>query len=184
MTRQGKKRHRTFLAQRNEYRLTSVVYARVSLYANSAQRPKLLRHKFCPVSDSCSFSSSNCTVLIKNKTCEWPTQTPSTTMRESHSATITTVTPSSVASKSQSGQRSTTVGSIYTMHNMFRNHSNTNPLCALLSSIHTWGMPLAMFSAFPISSGLAMPTLPRRFISYSRRRPYDWHTTATRPLPF
>ena len=141
-------------------------------------------HKFCPVSDSCSFSSSNCTVLIKNKTCEWPTQTPSTTMRESHSATITTVTPSYIASKSQSGQRSTTVGSIYTMHNMFRNHSNTNPLRALLSSIHTWGMPLAMFSAFPISSGLAMPTLPRRFISYSRRQPYDWHTTATRPLPF
>ena len=137
MTRKGKKRHRTFLAQRNEYRLTSMVYARVSLYANSAQRPKLLRHKFCPVSDSCSFSSSNCTVLIKNKTCEWPTQTPSTTMLESHSATITTVTPSSIASKSQSGQRSTTVGSIYTMHNMFRNHSNTNPLRALLSSIHT-----------------------------------------------
>ena len=43
MTRQGKKCHRTFLAQRNEYRLTSMVYARVSLYANSAQRPKLLR---------------------------------------------------------------------------------------------------------------------------------------------
>ena len=105
-------------------------------------------------------------------------------MRESHSATITTVTPSSIASKSQSGQRSTTVGSIYTMHNTFRNHSNTNPSHALLPSIHTWGIPLAMFSAFPISSGVPMPTLPWRFISYWRRRPYGWHTSAARPLPF
>ena len=39
------------------------------------------------------------------------------------------------------------------MHDMFRNHSNTNPSHALLPSIHTCGIPLAIFSAFPISSG-------------------------------
>ena len=48
MTRQGKKRHRTFLAQRNEHRLTSMVYARVSLYAHSAQRSKLLWTQIAP----------------------------------------------------------------------------------------------------------------------------------------
>ena len=42
MTRQGKKRHKTFLAQRNEYRLTSMVYARVSLYAKFCSKAKAL----------------------------------------------------------------------------------------------------------------------------------------------
>ena len=35
-------RHTTCVAQRNEVRLTSIAYAWLSLYANSAQRSKLL----------------------------------------------------------------------------------------------------------------------------------------------
>ena len=117
---------------------------------------------------------------------EWrpPPQTPSTTTRAFHSAT-TTVTPSSIASESQSSQRSATVGNIHTLHHLFWTHGNSNTLHALLPSIYPWGMPLAMFSAFPISSGLRlpMPTLPWRIIPCWPRRPYGWNTSATRPLP-
>ena len=56
MTRQDKKRHRTFLAQRNEHRVTSMLYARVSCMQILLKGRSSCGHKLRPVSDSCSFS--------------------------------------------------------------------------------------------------------------------------------
>ena len=49
-------RHTTCLAQRNEVRLTSIAYAWLSLYANSAQRSK-------PYDDNSSLGSEQVLVM-------------------------------------------------------------------------------------------------------------------------
>ena len=49
-------RHTTCLAQRNEARLTSITYAWLSLYANSAQRSK-------PYDDNSSLGSGQVLVM-------------------------------------------------------------------------------------------------------------------------
>ena len=67
--RENKFRHTISLAQRNLLRLTSVVYARVSLYAHLAQRSKRCSHIFVP-SDKTSFSHINCRVCVRSELIE------------------------------------------------------------------------------------------------------------------